>query len=332
MKKLFALLMALVMIAAVCACVEEQPLPPESTPEASQSESVSESVPETDPEPTEPESTDPQPSETEPEESESPTETEENVDPPVPAEPLKVMSYNIYTGNPDRTRAKKVANNIKNFDPDVIGVQEINNSWTVVLNMVTDLLNVYEMIGEPRLDPSDKSNNNEYSAILYKKDKLELIETDTYWLSDTPDKISKFESTEYYRIMTYAVFERKSDGERFIHVNTHLATDKTSRHKQIDVLLEIADSIVERYENVPIYFTGDFNMTSSDAGYEKMTDWGLDDTRYLLKPVDTNPTCGKSIIDYCFVSKGDFKVEKFKVGYGLEGSDHNLIYTELYFK
>jgi endonuclease/exonuclease/phosphatase family metal-dependent hydrolase len=311
----------------MCSCDGPHFSEPESTPEASQNESPSESLSETEPEPTEPE-----PSETEPEKSESPTETEKESEPPAPAEPLKVMSYNVYTGSPDRGRVKKVVNNIKSFDPDIIGVQELNYSWTVILDMVTDFFDTYEMVGEPRLDPSDKSNSNEYSAIFYKKDKFDIIETDTYWLSDTPNKVSKLEGTEYYRIMTYAVVERKSDGVRFIHVNTHLATDNASRHKQIDILLALAGTVLEKHGELPIYFTGDFNMTSSDAGYKKMTDWRLDDTRYLIKPVDTNPTCGKSIIDYCFVSEGDFAVDSFKVGYVLEGSDHNLVYTELYFK
>ena len=131
--------------------------------------------------------------------------------------------------------------------------------------------------------------------------------------------------------MTYAVLERKSDGARFIHVNTHLATDAASRHKQIEVLLAMAGTILEKYGDLPIYFTGDFNMTKVDAGYASMLNWMLEDTRYMIEPVNELPTCGKYIIDFCFVSKGDFTVQKFDVGYGLEGSDHNLVYTELVF-
>jgi len=62
MKKILSLVIATLMILTVCGCVEEPPLPAESTPEASQSESMSESVSEA-----EPKDTDPHPSETEPE-------------------------------------------------------------------------------------------------------------------------------------------------------------------------------------------------------------------------------------------------------------------------
>lgn len=319
MKKILAAIMAILMILTLTACSDSPVEMPESTPD-----STPESTPATtDSVPTEPESTESQPTETEPE----PTETEP--EPLVPADPLHVMSYNVYTSSPDRNRVKKVVNNIKSFDPDIIGVQELNHSWTVILNMVSDLLDVYAMVGKPRLDPADKSNNNEYSAILYKKDMFELIDTNTFWLSDTPDKVSKFESTEYYRIMTYAVLERKSDGFRFIHFNTHLATDSASRHKQIEILLSLAGTVLEKHGELPLYFTGDFNMSQSDAGYKSMLGWMLEDTRTLSPTANHESTCGSSIIDYCFVSKGDFTVEEFDVGHGLEGSDHYPVYVKM---
>lgn len=325
MKRIFIAIVLVLLVFSICSCNGSHFDEPEETPEASETVFESESqAPETEPE-SEPES------EIE-SESEVPVETE----PPkieYSDEPLKVMSYNVYTSSPDRTRVKKVVGNINSYDPDVIGVQEFNYSWSVVLGMVAaDFNKTYEMVGEPRLEPSDKSNNNEYSAIFYKKDKFNLIETDTYWLSDTPDKVSKFEGTEYYRIMTYAVLERKSDGARFIHFNTHIATDEVSRHKQIEVLLALAGTVLEKHGDLPLYFTGDFNMTPGDAGYGMMLDWLLEDTRHMIEPVNTKPTCGNSRIDYCFVSKGDFTVKAFDVGYGLEGSDHNLVYAEIGFK
>ena len=151
-------------------------------------------------------------------------------------------------------------------------------------------------------------------------------------LSETPDKVSKFEDTQYYRIMTYAVLERKSDGARFVHFNTHLATENDARYKQIEVLLALAGSILEKHGDLPCYFTGDFNMYNTDKGYEMMLGWLLEDTRFMLEPANTEGTFKNKVIDYCFVSKGDFTVEKFDVGYGLEGSDHYPVYVELKFK
>jgi len=245
---------------------------------------------------------------------------------------ITVMSYNIYTNNPSTFRGKQLYANISSYDPDVIGVQELNSLWIKLFKKYTDLFDTYEMVGKPRMDEKDTSNGNEYSAIFFKKDKFNLIETKTYWLSDTPEKISKYSDTEYYRIMTYAVLERKSDGEKFIHVNTHLATEKAVRQKQIAVLLELASGLIETHGNLPMYFTGDYNMTPSDPGYASMINWGNGDARELSGTNNTSSTCGKSIIDYCFIYNDSFHVTDFDVGYGLEGSDHYLVYTELYMK
>ena len=218
-RKAVSLILAFLFIFSICSCAGQQSGVPEETPKASEISSESETlIPEPESEPMV--------------ESESESGTPVETEPPAPTysdEPLKVMSYNVYTSSPDRSRVKKVVANIESFDPDIIGVQEFNYSWSVILDMVSDFYDIYDMVGEPRLEPSDKSNNNEYSAIFYKKDKFNLIETDTYWLSNTPDKISKFEDTQYYRIMTYAVLERKSDGAKFTHFNTHLATEKDAR-------------------------------------------------------------------------------------------------------
>ena len=73
-------------------------------------------------------------------------------------------------------------------------------------------------------------------------------------------------------------------------------------------------------------------MTSSDQGYATMIAWGNEDSRTLSGTGNQEVTCGKSIIDYCFITNGTFQVTDFDVGYGLEGSDHYPVYVELYIK
>lgn len=245
---------------------------------------------------------------------------------------LKVMSYNIYTNNPNRIRCMQVASNIANFDPDVFGVQELNTIWIKLLERYSDIFDEYEMVGKPRMNEKDTSNGNEYSAIFYKKDKFDLIEESTKWLSDTPEEISKLDGSEYYRIMTYAVFERKSDGKRFMHVNTHLGTEKDVRFKQLNIMLEIVGGLLEKHGDIPVYFTGDYNMRESEEAYSVILNRGYGDTRNLFDKENRKATCGTAIIDYCFVSKDDFYVTHFDVGYGLEGSDHYPVCVELYIK
>ena len=134
---------------------------------------------------------------------------------------MKIMSYNVQTGTPKPTRAAAMINNILEFDADIVGAQEINTKWLYIFKGV-DLFSKYAFVGKPRGREDDLSNGNEYSPILYKKDMFNVLYSDTLWLSETPNKISKIDGTAYTRIMTYAVFERKSDKKRFLHVNSHV--------------------------------------------------------------------------------------------------------------
>ena len=248
---------------------------------------------------------------------------------------LKIMSYNVQTGNQTASRVQSLVNNINNFDPDVIGTQELNHSW--IQNFKNHgIFNEYTLVGEPRNGnkDTDTSNGNEYSAILFKTDKFNLIDSGTYWLSDTPTVVaSRHSSSEYIRIMTYVVLERKSDGKRFVHVNTHLSWDSggySTNLIQINIILNLLETkIYSKYGELSTFFTGDYNVGETSAGYARMISWGCEDSRYAAKSTTSDPTfSGGSTIDFCFVSKGDFIVSEFLVGYGSTSSDHYPVYIK----
>lgn len=250
---------------------------------------------------------------------------------------LRVMSYNVQTGSPDRKRQTDMIKNITDFMPDVIGTQEVNSVWISIFKM-KGLMNEYELIGKPRGQASDTSNGNEYSAILYRKSKFKLIDSGTLWLSDTPDVVnSKLESSEYTRIMTYVVLERISDGVRFAHVNTHMSWDakgdKTNL-KQMKIILKLVDErIYAKHGELPTYFTGDFNVLMTSEGYKHLLSTGKEDSRLIADVTNdkiTFPGNPGKIIDYCIVTEGDFQVATFDVGVDLPGSDHQPVYVEMY--
>ncbi len=249
---------------------------------------------------------------------------------------LKVMSYNVKTGTPDNLRASQVIKNIKDFMPDTLGTQEVNADW---ISMFTKqkLFEDYEMVGKPRGQESDKGIANEYSAILYRKSTMKLIDSGTFWLSNTPTVVgSKFDCSSYTRILTFAVLERKSDGTRFVHVNTHMEWDHDNVKTnllQMKVLLDIVDKqIYSKHGELPTFFTGDFNVEMTSDGYKHLISTGKEDTRVIADITCEKLTHqGGEILDYCIVTEGDFKVAKFDVGGGLPGSDHYPVYVEMYF-
>ena len=99
------------------------------------------------------------------------------------AQPIKVMTYNIRYDTPQDSvnqwpkRAHKVYALIKKYDPDLIGLQECLH------HQLMDLLQnlpAYTYIGVGRDDGKTKG---EYSAILYKKDRFNTLNQNTFWLN-----------------------------------------------------------------------------------------------------------------------------------------------------
>jgi len=246
-------------------------------------------------------------------------------------EEMRIMSYNVQTGNASKVtpRVANVVKNITDFDADIIGTQEVNYIWLDELKKL-GFFDTYTRVGEAR-EGDKQSAGNEYSCIFFKTDKFNLIDSGTYWLSETPDKISKLIDCDYYRIMTFALLERKSDGVRFLHVNTHLEWDHgtvETNLMQVDIMLELTDELLKKHGDMPVFFTGDFNVKPTTKGYARMLEWGCDDARTVADSTSKSDThSGGSIIDYCFVSKDDFAVTSFRVGKGYAGSDHYPVFV-----
>ena len=263
--------------------------------------------------------------------------------------PMKVMSYNVQTGAKEKVEARvpDVVANIQAFSPDVLGTQEINAYWLDAL-AACGFLDTYAMVGEPRAEADSNVASNEYSAIFYKKDVFDLLASGTYWLSETPTEISRLDSCDYNRVMSYAVLSRKSDGYKFLHVNTHLEwahEDVNTNLLQTEIMLYLTDDILAENGKMPVIFTGDFNETVDTPGYDAMLDWGVSDARYDADVSSEDCTfsngywgtdkdgnlvyTGGLLIDFCFTTDYDFTVERFSVGTDLKGSDHFPIMIEL---
>lgn len=244
-------------------------------------------------------------------------------------EQLRVMSYNLRFSDPLK-RLTQVANVISEVSPDVLGTQEATPEWMEYMTMTYS--DVYDYVGVGRDNGSDEG---EYSAIFYRKDKLRLVDSGTFWLSETPEVPSGSWDTACWRICTWAVFERISDGKQFAHLNTHLDhVNDTARVNQAKLVIEKALSY-----DIPVVITGDMNATPETSVYQAYTEV-FDDTRETAPITDDYPTYNgfdkrrpkedMPILDYCFVK--DFKAQKFDVVDGNYASDHFAIWTELSFE
>ena len=177
---------------------------------------------------------------------------------------LTVLSYNIRYDNPNdgenqwKYRKERVANYIKEIRPDIIGMQEVLEPQLVFLDVS---LTEFSFVGVGREDGKTKG---EYSPILYNSNRLTLLQTDTFWLSETPKVISVGWDAALERICTYAQFKHKETGQKFWVFNTHfdhigeLARIQSAKliHQKIKML---------NTNNFPVIITGDFNLTPDTA-------------------------------------------------------------------
>jgi len=244
-------------------------------------------------------------------------------------ETLSTMSFNVYIGNITEARIERVTAMIKNHMPDTFGVQEANITW---INAISEALPEYAYVGEGR---DGGGTNGEYSAVFYRKDKFDLIDSGTKWLSDTPEvKGSKYSESAYVRIMTYAVLEEKSTKIRFIHVNTHIDNaSSAAREKQTEVLLkEIA-----KLPDHPVILTGDFNCEEGSAPLNSINksffDSSIKATVSSKAPTFHGYEGNTKIIDFIFFSRAHaFAIDLYKVCNEQMGdtyaSDHHPVYAE----
>ncbi len=188
---------------------------------------------------------------------------------------MRVMSFNIRCGEVYE-RMGVVPSVINEYSPDTVGVQECTYAWYKWLKFkLTD----YEFVGVGR-DTGDLSKNcGEISGILYKKDKFSLIDSGTFWLSETPDEVSFGWDADCRRVCTWAVLEEKETGKRLAHVNTHLDhVGAEARTKGLKMVTDKAESF-----DIPTVVTGDFNFSKGSALYNQMVSTSLTDSAEIAK-------------------------------------------------
>ncbi len=177
---------------------------------------------------------------------------------PVFGQEIAVLSYNIrYNSSGDgldlwELRKAELIDQIKQLDPISFGVQE------ATLTQMQDLeagLTDYSYVGVGRDDGASKG---EFSAIFYKKDELRILQEATFWLSDSPEKVSVGWDAALPRICTYALFEHKRSKNRFWHFNTHFDhMGEEARAESAKLIVSKIAALVSDGE--AIILSGDFN-------------------------------------------------------------------------
>lgn len=188
---------------------------------------------------------------------------------------LNVMSFNIRYPNPEDgvnywpKRKRFAASMIRYHEVDVVGLQEAYRSQ---LDDLTELLPGYKWFGLCRTDGTTEPDpDNEFSALFYRTDRLELLEGATFWLSPTPDEVgSKGWDAALPRIVTWARFKDLKSGATFYHFNTHF--DHRGENARVESARLLVRKIAEIADDAPVVITGDFNSTETSDPYHILTD------------------------------------------------------------
>ncbi len=180
-----------------------------------------------------------------------------------PKEKIKVsvVSYNMRVGtandgdNSWEFRKEATAEMIKTLQPDLIGVQE---AMKFQADYIAENCTEYGCYGVAREDGVAKG---EHMSIFYKKEVFNLLDSFTFWLSETPDVPSLGWDASYKRTATVAFLEHKDSGKKFYFVNTHL--DHRGKEAQKNGLLLIVEKIKNlNPHGLPLILSGDFNLAS----------------------------------------------------------------------
>lgn len=247
-------------------------------------------------------------------------------DTPADEATLKVMTFNIRYNNPGDgenawpNRKDVVAETIgQKYQADIAGLQE------ALKEQIDDLaarLPEYAWFGVGREDGKDKG---EFTPIFYKTDRLELLDQNTFWLSETPEVPgSKSWDTAITRIVTWGKFKDKKTGAVFYHFNTHF--DHMGRQARVESARLLSQQAIALAKDVPTVVTGDFNTREKSDPYLVLTGKSpflagassdLKDARYLSNSPHKGPTStttnwkdhgeAESKIDYIFV-RGEVEV------------------------
>lgn len=234
---------------------------------------------------------------------------------------LSVMTFNMRYDNPEdgqnnwRFRRERIAGVIKAQEVDVLGTQELLSNQ---FDDLSGLLTGYQGVGVGRLDGAE---SGEYCAVFFRKDRFTLLDSGTFWLSETPEVVGSLGwDSACERIATWVVL-RDRDGRELFFIDTHLDhVGQVARDEGVSLLMKRIETLSE---GRPVILTGDFNSEPGSsvvahvqkdgvlrdakaiAAQRSGTDWSFSDFGQI-------PEAERPLLDYIFVS-GDIEAVRYEV-------------------
>ncbi len=206
------------------------------------------------------------------------------------AQSLNVGSYNIrmhskvdYKNGDGWTSRRDIMCDLVAFTAfDIFGAQEVCHDQ---LEDMLQRLPEYNYIGVARDDGKTKG---EYSPIFYRSDRFELLDSGTFWLSETPNEVSYGWDAACRRVCSWGHFKDKLTKKKFWFFNTHMDhKGKTARTEGAKLVIEKIKQMCGK--DAKVILTGDFNVAQNSPAYNTFAQSGIIKDAYDLAPIKYAP-------------------------------------------
>ncbi len=255
---------------------------------------------------------------------------------------VSVMSFNIRVPNDASPNAladrkPRIQQHLTTYSPDIVGFQEVTPAWKTVIDS--------QLSGYSKEFVWRDSGNGEAAPLYWKTSVFTVLEQGSFWLSDTPDTMSKGWDAGCYRTCSYAALVHKTSGTLILAFNSHFDhQSETARTNSAVLVVQRMKALQDKYtalgygDNIATFCTGDYNCKPTTQAYTTMSA-AFGDMRHVADSLGCSESqitfqgfsdSGGSIIDYIFTdTRGantvSFKVCAEKVNGGFI-SDHYTLY------
>jgi len=181
---------------------------------------------------------------------------------------VMVMSFNVRYGTAEEelpennwvNRRDACCAMVNGVRPVLMGVQECMKHQRDYLQAQCP---EYDVVGVSR----DETADGEQTAIFYNRDSLSVSAWGTFWLTETPDVVSKHPWAGNYRNATWVKATHVKTGNTFYHINTHLDLKEDVQGFEMEVIMNF---IHENCGSFPVVLTADWNTREDDAIFDEM--------------------------------------------------------------
>ncbi len=203
-------------------------------------------------------------------------------------QPLRLMTFNLRFANPLDgpnhwdCRKELVVETILAWAPDLIGTQE--GTVPQLEYLAAHLPGYAPLIGHREID-----RTCQYPTIFYQTASVEVLESDEFWLSETPRQHRSLSwGSAFPRMVTFGVFRQPQRHLRFYFLNTHL--DHISASARWHGARMIREHFLDHQRTVIL--VGDFNEPPEAPVHQLLlaANSNLTDTWRVFHPVGDDPT------------------------------------------